>query len=943
MRMWPALVCALCGTLGRRTGLSAFHPTVIGRSVRRAVPLTRQDEESSSFNKWLAQDHAKRIAIHGAKSSATVAVDADEHAVLKKRVRAMYARATNDIRHGKVSQGITLLEEACRLCPLDAHSWLALARAYREMGDTEAARARLETGLGHCPASFHLAHAAGVACAQLGDDDMARAYFERVLALDPDNAHARHSLAQLETSLGDHASARRLLESSGTVESAAIIVARWELELEVNGGDDAVASRAVAEMQAAARRFEALGDSVSAARLERAIAKTTDDGGIAEGSLARAINLDGGSVKSKVALARFLLFEKARYLDENERSLRSSDESDVARARALLRPIVFQRTSSGNQLRFRRRRAATEDAKCCFELLAKVESEYYDDDIAARAILAEARKIWPRSPSIWHAAGANLRRLGKLDAAARALETAAELVDPTLELSSSIFTTAALVAADRGQRLQAECMFERAHAAAPANGAAYAARGNCAIKMWRDPGAARMAFKRGLRALGAAPNAKDASLRWAATLWHAWAAVEAKCGEPEAARALLSWGLRAAELEQRFARRRCRAKDDAVLLLHSLGTLELAFGRFSVAECAFLDGAKRLGFAEKAASPFLLGAARARLGAHGDLDGPCRAAEEMRQDPSDVVGLVLSATTAGDGGALVELAARVADAARGDERVSARELFGAAVLVDPNQARPWRLWAVAEAKRGGQGSLDADRLFCAGLSVAAPDAALVAAFAALRSNDAPAKRAVLAEGAVRLAGVDDLASLVARAHNVDRHRRGVASLLAKLARLDLASGERANALRLAHAAVAAHDKSAEALLALGACRERAGKLDDADRAYTQAVALDDTDGRSHIALTALRFSRRDVEGARAAITHGLRVVPNDARVWHAAAALEARLGDLDGLARLHSRAKAAGHFFWRNAAPDDHGAEEDQSSPAAASSNDQVQNKQNCV
>ena len=44
---------------------------------------------------------------------------------------------------------------------------------------------------------------------------------------------------------------------------------------------------------------------------------------------------------------------------------------------------------------------------------------------------------------------------------------------------------------------------------------------------------------------------------------------------------------------------------------------------------------------------------------------------------------------------------------------------------------------------------------------------------------------------------------------------------------------------------------------------------------------------------------------RAALARGLDDAPNYAHLWHAAAELEAILGNLDGLAKLHERARDA--------------------------------------
>ncbi|MEO1460569.1 MAG: hypothetical protein AAFV49_23840, partial [Pseudomonadota bacterium] len=163
----------------------------------------------------------------------------------------------------------------------------------------------------------------------------------------------------------------------------------------------------------------------------------------------------------------------------------------------------------------------SEDLRRAYELLARVERDRFGDLETASVVLSRARRLWPRSWRLHFEAGVLLRRraaestavadathclLEARAALARALDNPAP---PSPQQRSRVLTTAALVEADLGNRAEAEALFDACVAAHPAHGAAYAARGDCALKKWRDPDAARRAFRAGLEALRAEPKAFD--------------------------------------------------------------------------------------------------------------------------------------------------------------------------------------------------------------------------------------------------------------------------------------------------------------------------------------------------------------------------------------------------------------------------------------------------
>ncbi|KAJ1458022.1 hypothetical protein M885DRAFT_514602 [Pelagophyceae sp. CCMP2097] len=859
----------------------------------------------------------------------------------RRRARSLYDAARLKLRRGDTAKAVEMLEAAVAADARDAHSWLCLASALRSELRLAEERRCFDRALSACPRSVHLLHAAGVSAAAGGDVPRARKFFGRALRVDATSAHARHSWAALELECGRVSEARRILGDAGDRDTPQIHVARAEVD--ALRAPQACAAAAAA-LDAVATLYEARAEPISAAHVLRAAAKL--DGGDARRALSRsrrALELDGGSAASRVAVAALL-----------------RAAGDARAARETLRGALTA-ADTGRK-----------DDHVAHRALAILELDHFGDADAAALVLDGALARWPRQASLFTLAGSAAQARGRTDTARKHFAAAARL--STAAERAPALTAWGTFEAECGDRGAAEKLFDRVVACDALHGATYAARADYESRRWGDYTAARATIKKGLRAVlrGSPPLRR----RWAPTLWHGWAMVEARAAAAGDAAAKAAGAApaprRAApvpapavgrdELSARLQRRLLRAGlraanvsvplgrelNDLVLLRHSLGALEFRRGRFAAAFDAFLGGDARV-YGGSAA--LLLGAARARL----VLDA------RVCDDDDIADGALVSQ----DCSAALRGATRPSSAR--NTALTARHLFARAAAVDPHDASIWRSWAVAEARHAalrhrGVGP-DARAVFAEALSRHATDTQLVVAFAEalIRAKEPPLAKQVLLKGAWSCArGCARLEKLVevaastslwgdglserdapallrraairmpppactaanpekrkAQPQNQRGSAKACAALLARLSRLELRQLRCApRAERFAQAAVAAHARCAAAHVALGSCHEAASRHRLAEAAFSAACRYDRYEdasaaatGYAAVALAALQVRRRAYNAARHTLEDALLVASTHAPLWHALAELEAKLGNIDGLAQLHRRAKAAGEHF----------------------------------
>ncbi|KAH8067864.1 hypothetical protein JL720_12364 [Aureococcus anophagefferens] len=697
----------------------------------------------------------------------------------------------------------------------------------------------------------HLVHAWASFEAAEQRHDAARGLCERALALDPASAYVRHAWGVLERDVfHDDAKALALFEDASAAKSALLDVAAAETRYGRRCGRTCWSSSARARARggaaerAAVELSEAHEDDLGDARRARAFLRSFLDGGPRNGTKARDPR---GASQRRCAAKALARLERDAF--------GNLDQAARWYARALREDSASGKPDCG---------VAIAAAECA------VERGHH---ALARELLGRAAKAHPKRASPWIA-------LAKLDVA-------------------------------RGDRDAAERCFGVALKAEPTHGAASLALGKCRHEVWRDAEGAKDAYKGGLATLHRDRETSRAYAQWAPALWHAWAQVELAQDAHGRAATLLNRGLKEIGLAKRKRRRLPSHGKDEAFLRHSLGSLELRRKRPKEALDAFRSGYARL-------EPTTRPTRRDRAAPPGPSPLAKKAAERL-------AGSFKRTFWRRDAAAPLK---------------TAPECFDLATRADPSHAEAWTDWAAYELKRGDPEAAAALLDAAAAAPIVAPSVDLAKARSdrALRDDDGdgdapdaarqgaapraarggapgprPGRRALRRRRRRKPRAEPGPRGARRRAPEAVRRappgkrgaaRAGAAQLLAHWSDLELKNGGDPQAKRLATLALRADGACAEAHVALGNVLDRRGDA-AAEACFEDAVALDPALGPAHAALAALRRNKGDFGGCRAALARGLDDAPNYAHLWHAAAELEAILGNLDGLAKLHERARDA--------------------------------------
>ena len=834
-------------------------------------------------------------------------------AKLRRMSRSLYVRGERRLGSGRYKDAADLFSECVALTPKDSYAWRALATALAADpgGRASDARDAFARGAAHC-GSVHLVHAWASFEAAEQQHDAARGLYERALALDPASAYVRHAWGALERDVfHDDAKALALFEDASAAKSALLDVAAAETRY---GGDVRRLRAHLLELLGA--RSPRRDDAV----VYRAFARCAMSGDERVAALQRALEAEPRSGAAAVELAE-------AYED---------DLGDPRRARAFLRSFLDGGPRNGTKARDPR---GASQRRCAAKALARLERDAFGnlDQAArwyARALREDSAAAKPDCGVAIAAAECAVER--GHDALARDLLGRAAKAHPKC---ASPWIALAKLDVARGDRDAAERCFAVALKAEPTHGAASLALGKCRHEVWRDAEGAKEAYRGGLSTLHRGRETSRAYAQWAPALWHAWAQVELAQDAHGRAATLLNRGLKEIDWARRKRRRLPTHGKDEAFLRHSLGSLELRRKRPKEALDAFRSGYARLEPTtrptrrDRSASLLLLGAAKASAACE-----TARHDADERDAPPGPSPLVKKAAERLAGSFKRTFWRRNTTA----PLKTAPECFDLATRADPSHAEAWTDWAAYELKRGDPEAAAAllDAAAAAPIVAASVDLAKARADAALRDGDdgaddePDAKRAkarrrerlaearkALALGAARFVdGVDgELApnrvlealdgALPRRSEHAPPGKRGAAragaaQLLAHWSDLELKNGGDPQAKRLAALALRADGACAEAHFALGNVLDRRGDA-AAEACFEDAVALDPALGPAHAALAALRRAKGDFGGCRAALARGLDDAPNYAHLWHAAAELEAILGNLDGLAKLHERARDA--------------------------------------
>ncbi|KAL3919789.1 MAG: hypothetical protein SGILL_003577 [Bacillariaceae sp.] len=195
----------------------------------------------------------------------------------KNSIRYMFRTAKNMERQGRWGEALTLLERILKRDPKDAHSHLALARLearregkgyhrhhhdhdhnntnnkgrqqqeqqqqqHQQQNDPSKARIAFQTGTAACPESVHLWQGWAVYEQSRGNMDRARELFEEALTLEPYNPYVCHAYSLMEKKLGNEERAVELLERALSAENATVTAA-----LVCSLGESLVAARKLDE------------------------------------------------------------------------------------------------------------------------------------------------------------------------------------------------------------------------------------------------------------------------------------------------------------------------------------------------------------------------------------------------------------------------------------------------------------------------------------------------------------------------------------------------------------------------------------------------------------------------------------------------------------------------------------------------------------------------
>jgi tetratricopeptide (TPR) repeat protein len=157
----------------------------------------------------------------------------------------MFRTAKTMERQGRWGEALTLLERILERDPKDAHSHLALARLearregkiqhynrdnnqqHNQLQNDAPSRAQkaFEIGTAACPESVHLWQGWAIYEQSRGNIDRARELFERALALEPHNPYVCHAYSLLEKKLGNDDRSVELIERALYADNATVTAA----------------------------------------------------------------------------------------------------------------------------------------------------------------------------------------------------------------------------------------------------------------------------------------------------------------------------------------------------------------------------------------------------------------------------------------------------------------------------------------------------------------------------------------------------------------------------------------------------------------------------------------------------------------------------------------------------------------------------------------------
>jgi tetratricopeptide (TPR) repeat protein len=790
-------------------------PSYFSQQGRRVHPSQQQQQSPQRQRQQQQQQRPRRPT--------NTPFDKTKRWAQKDEICALFRQAKTLERTGQWRTAVQLYQQILSIDPMDAHSYLALARLQAKGGDDTAAQSIFITGTTACPDCIHLWQAWAV-YEQTTTYNMTQAQhlFQRALEIDPCSPYVCHAYGLMERKLGNTQLAVELWERAlQRTSTAALVCSLGELFIAENKFTQArdLYSRHVHRVSSEREKIEVY---LAWAWLEERYFSNLDQ---AEELLTTALRLSPQSTLAQVALARL----DGRRQQQLHTALDGTTSSVVRPTGTQVRNATARRLASVC-IKFEQQNSDTAVTQCHSRdepADGRIYNAWANLEVKAKR-LHEARKIlyrglarYPTDHSLLQAAGKVEERMGNLTGAR-------ELYGASLSVQPSAPTLVAYALLDLRYPTTAASgpvpnfnatkrLFEEALMVDRRHGPAYNAYAR-AVAEYEDEDAARCIFERGLRA-----NCTDA-----ASIYHGYARLELSLGNVNRARELLLEGHHAVGCINVGTDSPHRER--ALFLTHTLGMLELNSNRPSIALDVFVNGIDQYGNS----SQLLLGAALCSI-------------------------------------------------KLGNER-KAREWFEQSVVTDEKHAQAWQAWGMMEMRAGNLKT--AKTLFECGIRSTPRHGALWHAYGVLES---------------RLGNTEASRILFEKGINVAPNH---VALYHSWASLELRDCNYSAAKALIAQALTRDKQNGAGWMIAADIEERMGNHGLSILLLQRGIECCPTNNAPHLyrALGDALVRQGKILEAREVLEQGIDVDPMYAPLYHSLAELEARIFNVEGLAKLNKRA-----------------------------------------
>jgi tetratricopeptide (TPR) repeat protein len=585
-----------------------------------------------------------------------------------------------------------LLRDILDTDPIDAHSYLALARLEaKRQADPCITREAFSNGTIACPDSVHLWQAWAVHEDTIGNTDKARELFETALLLDSTNPYVCHAFGLLNRKQGNDTRAMQLWnEGLLKTSTAALVCSLGELLIakKLLGEARELYTAHVGKLDSEREKIEVY---LAASWLEERYFKNFDK---AEELIKSSLICSPTSSLAQVALAR---------LEGRRRQRHEGAEIGKATVRRLASACMVDND-----------KAMHSDGRV-YNAWANIEVKSRRF-AAARKILRQGLEKFPSDHALLQATGKVEERMGNFTAAR-------DLYSASLRIQPSAPTLVSYALLEHRNPIEGVTnltmtirLFEEALLVDPRHGPAYNAYARTLVGK-NDVDAARKVLERGIRA-----NCPDT-----ASIYHGYARLELSLGNVDKARKLLIQGQR--EAHRNDIGRDSPHRERAAFLTHTLGMLELNRNRPSDALQVFSEGIERYGNS----SQLLLGSALCEVKLGNEMKARKLFEKAVLNDAKHA--------QAWQAWGVMEI--------RAGNVKTAKTLFECGIKSAPRHGALWQAYATMESRLGNIDNARA--LFETGIKRAPKHIPLYQSWAAteLKEDNFTASKALIAEALTR--------------------------------------------------------------------------------------------------------------------------------------------------------------------------------------------------